>query len=122
MPEMSNFSLKGNGVTKVDVAFANNATVSDAVDLGNRKLLSLQFPADFDGTSITFQVSHDGTNYGVLDAGTGSALTYTIAASGTIRSLSLPTTQFSGWRYFKVVSGTSQSPATTVTAGVENIS
>jgi len=96
----------------------DSQTVSEAIDCGGLSLAGIVIPAGLTGTAFTFQVSIDGTTYQQLyydDA----AVTEVVAASKSV-SLKSPTA-FWPWRYVKVVSGSSQSGAITMTAVLRSI-
>lgn len=83
---------------------ANGQSLSDAIDLGGLRLVSIVMPSAWTAANLTFQVSHDGTTYNNLyDAG-GSEVTTTAAAS---RYIYLDPAFWSGIRFLKVRSGTS---------------
>jgi hypothetical protein len=92
------------------LTIANGQTVSDAFDARGLSIFGLVVPAEFDGTTITFQASADGTNFFALYTDAGTQVSITVAAS---RALDLPAA-LEPWPYWKVVAGTSQTGATSI--------
>ena len=91
---------------------AISATVSDAIDLGGASLNAIVTPLALTGTTMTFQGSHDGTTYNAIYDTAGAAVTVTVAAS---RFIPLAPSDFSGVRYIKVVSGSAEAAARSIT-------
>jgi hypothetical protein len=90
---------------------ANGQTKSAAVPTYGYVVLGAVFPAELDGTAVTFEVSIDGTTFFPLYDSTGGAqVSMTVAAS---RAFDLPTA-LASWPYLKFVIGTSQTGATTI--------
>lgn len=73
-------------------------------------LFGLVVPAEFDGTAIQFQVSHDGGTYYPLYDITNTAVQMTVAPS---RAYDLPG-ELSAWRYLRIVCVTAQTTTNTV--------
>ena len=98
----------------VTVTLALSGTTTSAAALGGRRLLGLRLPANFDGTAITFTEcdTSDGTFLPVYAAGGASAYSITV---GTSRYVPVDPAVFYGIAYVKLVSGTAQDPATTIT-------
>jgi len=87
------------------VTIANGASLSDAVDLGGRKLVAIDMPASWTAASLTFQASVDGTTFDDLyDGATERSLT--VAAS---RYLAFNIADWVSVRFLKVRSGTAAS-------------
>lgn len=80
-------------------------TTSAAIDTAGLRNAGLYSPAEFDGTTITFQVSHDASTYQALYDILNTQVSMTIAAS---RNYDLPG-ELMAWRYWKIVCGTSQT-------------
>lgn len=80
-------------------------TASAAIDTAGLRNAGLYSPAAFDGTTITFQVSHDASTYQALYDILNTQVSMTIAAS---RNYDLPG-ELMAWRYWKIVCGTSQT-------------
>jgi hypothetical protein len=100
-------------VAFTDVTIASSGTISTAANLGDGVLTMLLMPATFTGTAVTFQVaeSADGT-YRALTDSAGAAVSVTVAAS---KAVALNPTTFLGVRHIKVVSGSAEGGARTVT-------
>lgn len=91
---------------------AISTQLSDAIDLGASSLNAIQMPAAFTGTTMTFEGSFDGTTYAAVYDGAGVQVTATVAAS---RFIVLTPGDFSGVRYLKIKSGSSETAARSVT-------
>lgn len=89
---------------------ANGASLSGAVDMGGKTLLSLEMPSGWTAANISFDVSNDNSSY-VACYLEGTEYTFPTGAS---RGHSLNPAAFAGWRYVKVRSGIS---GTTVAQG-----
>jgi hypothetical protein len=101
-----------NGQT-ISTTIAGGATESAALELLGQIPTHLHIPSGFEGTTITFKASPDGTNYYVVyewDDSDASALPMTVAAG---RTYQLPTALW-GLRYLKIVAGTEQTGAITL--------
>lgn len=98
-----------------NITIPNGATVSGLVDidLSYHLLSGITFPAEFDGTAVTFKASAspDGTFYDVYNTA-GTLLTVTTAAS---RHVLLEPQTFAGAQFLKLVCGTAQTGATVLT-------
>lgn len=84
------------------VTITGGQTVSAASqDIGEFAVVALLLPAAFTGTSVSFQVSADGSTFGVLTRPDGATYSVPVAAS-----LAIPVHGglFQPWRYVKVVS------------------
>jgi hypothetical protein len=69
-------------------------------------------PAAFTGTTLTFQVSADGSTYQALYDSTGAnQVSMAVAAS---RSYDLPA-ELASWPYWKIVSGSAEGDARSLT-------
>jgi hypothetical protein len=93
----------------VRVILATSTTISEACALGGSAIFGLVVPSTFDGTTITFQVSHDGTTYQALYDEFNVAVSMTVAAS---RSYNLPSA-LAPWSYLKLVCGSAQTTTDT---------
>lgn len=89
---------------------ADGASLSSAVTLQNRPLLSIAVPSGWDDADMTFQVSFDGITYYELIDEAGAAVSVDAAASKVIRTTNLD--QWAGYEYLKIRSGTFASPVT----------
>jgi hypothetical protein len=89
------------------VTIAAGNSLSNGVDLDGVNLVAIVMPTAWDGTSITFQASHNGTDWFNLHDAAGNAITVTVAAS---RYIQLDWQRFLGIRYLRIRSGTAASP------------
>lgn len=94
---------------------ANGETTSEEVDLKGAQLSGLIVPAEFNGTTITFQAaSESGGTFYTIQNGAAEAAAYTITTTASrfvpIDNLAI----FAGVRHLKVVCGTAQTGATTI--------
>ncbi len=100
-----NLSLTGT------VTIASSGTVSTAITIeGGRTVLALRTPATLNGTEFKFQASTDGDNFFALYNGS-TEYAVTVAAS---RYIALNTEVMAGVRFLKVVSGSSEAAARTI--------
>lgn len=84
------------------LTIAASASVSDAFAADEFAAYGLVMPAAFTGTTITFQVSHDGVTYQALNKNTSDvAESVTVTAA---KSYPLPAS-LEAWPFFKIVSG-----------------
>jgi hypothetical protein len=93
---------------------ANGATVSDEMDLtSGRSLVAIQTPAALTGTALTFTAcsTSGGTFVPVYDT-SGNAVSVTVSTS---RYIPLTPASFVGIRYLKVVSGSAEAAARSIT-------
>lgn len=90
-----------------EATVADSGTVSTAVDIGGYRYVGVVVPAGFEGTTITFQVSADGTTYVPLEVAAGTAVSFTTNASS---GFSLGD-EIRPWAYMKLVCGTAQTGA-----------
>lgn len=83
---------------------------SKAVALSGNTLCGFITPSDLTGTAITFEMAEkiDGTYVPVKDSG-GSAISFTVAASGYYGFKQDQIAAFIGVRFVKVVSGSSEA-------------
>jgi hypothetical protein len=91
---------------------ATSGTTSTAVPTGRSAIFGVVLPAEFDGTTLEFQVSADGVTYQTLYDSTGDTK---VAMTGLLasRSYDLPTA-LAAWPYMKFVAST-QTGATVLT-------
>lgn len=93
---------------RVPWVIANGTSLSAAVDtgsVGNSRIIGIEMPSAWTAASMTFQVSHDGTNYFNLqtDAAEASAV---VAASQIIGLRGDLGSVLGRFRWVKVRSGT----------------
>lgn len=94
-------------------AIANGATTSGAVSLEGVTILGIIMPATFTGTALTFQVCDtSGGTYVALYDSTNAAVSVTV---GTSRAYYLDPAIFAAWRFVKVVSGSTEGGARSIT-------
>ena len=89
------------------VTIASAGTVSGAVQADEFAAFGLMMPAAFTGTTLTFQVSGDGTTYQALYDRYNVAVSMTVAVN---RHYDLPT-ELASWHSFKLVSGSAEGAA-----------
>lgn len=94
-------------------SISNAGTVSTAVNTGGAVLVGIQMPAAFTGTALTFQAATgpSATYQQVVDS-SGSAISYTVAAG---KYVAVDPTKFHGVQYLKVVSGSAEGGARSLT-------
>lgn len=84
---------------------SSGQTESTAVPLYGCNMVALIMPASFTGTTVTFKGSNDGTNYVPLYNASGTQLS---ASVGTSRAVCFTASDFAGWKYIKIISGSSE--------------
>lgn len=87
---------------------ANAASLSDAVYLHGEVLVGIRMPAVWDAANLTFQVSMDDVTYLNANTPAGAEHVVTVAAAST--HIHVDPTDFAGYRWIKVRSGTSGTP------------
>ena len=104
------------GNTKIleskDLTIASSGTTSDALDIQGNVLTAMIVPI-MTGTTLTFSVSFDGTTYYNYYDQYGVQPSVTI--SSTARYIELDEEDFVGAQFIKVVSGSVEAAARTVT-------
>lgn len=108
MPAAGSISDPHDGTLTTTIL--SGTSLSPAVDLGGMTLGVIEVPASFEGASLTFQVSADGTTFFNLFKSDGTEYSVTVAAS---RAYELPIADFADIRYIKIRSGTSGAPTNT---------
>jgi len=91
----------------VSATISSGGNLSGAIDLNGLSLVAIIMPSAFDGTTLTFQASHNGTNWFELHDAAGNAITVTVGAN---RYIQLDWQRFLGIRYIRIRSGTASSP------------
>jgi len=110
----------GRGMDYHTDTIANGAATSSGVDLLSMTLNGLLLPA-MTSTSITFEVSVDGSNYYTLHDSDKTALTVT--CDGTARAFYLEPVKFAGFRFVRAVAASNEAAQRTLTfIGVQAIS
>lgn len=87
------------------VTIADSASLSDAADLGSKRLVGVLLAASTEGSVVTFQVSVDGVNYFDLYSAAGE---YSIAFTDPC-ALIVSAVDFLAFPYVKIRTGTSGS-------------
>ena len=100
----------------VIATIANNASVSDHVNLEGSVLVGIRMPAVWDAANLTFQVSMDDVTY--LDAYSGAGAEHVITAAASVHIWVDPSS-FAGYRWLIVRSGTTGTPVDQTT-GVDD--
>lgn len=92
---------------------ANGATTSGAVDLKNKTLVGIEFPAALTGTSVSFTVArHGSTTFLPLYTSAGTRVSVTFTASSHIGLLA---SDFAGCEQVKIVSSASEGAERSIT-------
>lgn len=93
-------------------------TVSSACDMRIGKLRGFVLPKDFTGTAITFQVSIDGTNYGLLYDDSNTAVSVTVSAGTSVyKAYAFKADDYhclKDWPYVKLVSNAAEGAERTI--------
>lgn len=95
---------------RIAVNIANGATQSDAVKFHEHASGNFAIPAAFTGVAITFEISHDGTNWTPLYTAANALVSITVAPS---RAYPLPA-ELAGCQLFRLVSGSAEAAARVV--------
>lgn len=105
-------------VYAVDTVIANGQTISGAIDLSGTTLAGIHLPAAFTGTSLSFLAARtfDGTYQGVYRQ--GADLSVTVAAG---KYVPLNPSDFAGLQFIKIVSGSTEAAARTLTLAVRPV-
>jgi hypothetical protein len=105
-------SLIKRDQARVTVSIAASGTTSDPVSADGYALFGAVLPSTFDGTTLEFTVSADGSTYQTLYASDGATkVAMTSLAQG--RSYDLPTA-LAAWPYFRLVADTQTTSATDI--------
>lgn len=83
------------------VEIESGNTKSDAINTQNKTLKGFITPSTLTGTTVTFEVSLDGTNFYALDD-----VSISVAAN---KAYALEADKFAGWHKIKIVSGSSEA-------------
>lgn len=93
---------------------ASSGTVSSALDLKENTLVGLLMPSAFTGTTLTFQAATSaGGTYREVVGTDGNAISFTVAAA---KYVVIQPAVLAGVRFLKIVSGSAEGAARTVTA------
>lgn len=110
---MATNSYFDTNVQVLSVTIANGATTSSAVPLGDMLPVAITFPATLTNTSFTLQGSTDGgTTYANIYLSTGTAYGVTVTASA---SIPLTPIDFSGFSHVRMIGGSNEGGARTIT-------
>ena len=95
------------------VTIASSGTTSQAVDVGEWLIAGIVTPAALTGIAMTFTGAlTEGGTYRPLRDSSGTAISVTVAAS---RHILVEPQTFAGARWLKLVSGTAEGAARTIT-------
>ncbi len=100
------------GTVNAIITIATSTTISNGVFMQGGIAGAILMPAALTGTALSFQVSIDDTVYTALYDTTGSAVSYTVAAS---RIIPLNKEVFASFPYLKIVSGSAEGANRTFT-------
>ena len=101
--------MEPSGLLRALIDISESTTVSTVIDLEGKLLVGIVFPAAFEGTTLTFQVSHDNVTYQALYDDGGTAVSVTTAASRSVGMTAAKAEALAPWRYVKLVAGTAQT-------------
>ena len=98
-------------LTGTNVTIASSGTTSTAIQLqSNRVPMAIVLPAAFTGTAVTFQASYDDATYTqVYDEATAYSINV-----GVSRHIALKRQAMEGVKYFKIVSGSTETASRTI--------
>lgn len=100
-------------------SIVSGQTVSAAIPVNGLALVGIQLPAAFTSTTLTFQISLDGTTYQpVYVTTTGTALSYTVAQAHYVAIDPVP---FYGARFIKLVSGSAEGATRTLALALKGL-
>lgn len=92
------------------VVITSGTTSTSTGDVGGNSIVGLLVPVSIASTALTFTVSVDGTNYFPLKNSGKTA--YTLTTDSTATAYYFDPTIFYGYRYAKVISGSSETAQT----------
>jgi hypothetical protein len=99
-------------------AIASGQTVSGAIDLKGLSLVGVHLPASFTGTTLTFQAAETlAGSFGAVYKD-GADLSVAVAAG---KYVVLNPADFAGVRFLKVVSGSAEGAARTLTLAIRPV-
>jgi len=102
------------------VTIADGASLSDALDVLGWEVVSIEQPANCEGTAFTMQGSLDGVNY--VDIQTDSAEWSAVKSATAVQVIYLPQDKrLRGFSKIKVRTGTSSAPTTQTGAAILKI-
>lgn len=104
-----------NTISSENHTISSGGTKTDEIKVYGCSLGAFELPASFDGTSISFEGSLDGTNYAPIYDSQGIAVTVpTVAVS---RVYAVDPTVFHAFNFIKIVSGSTESANRTIKCG-----
>jgi hypothetical protein len=105
-------------VYTIDTVIANGQATSGTIDLSGTTLAGIHLPASFTGSSLSFLAARtfDGTYQGVYRQ--GADVSVTVAAG---KYIPLNPADFAGLQFIKIVSGSTEVAARTLTLAVRPI-
>lgn len=99
--------------------FTSNGNQSDAISIDNSTLVGLFIPEEFNGGSLTFQTSLDGSEYFPVEDGVGNAVTVVVGDSPCYVPVDFA--DFLGIRYLKVTMNTNSNADFSITPAIRNV-
>lgn len=87
------------------VTIPNGNTDSNAIDVKGATMVAIITPSVLTGTTFTFQVSEDGTNFNTLYSATGNIITVNV---GTERFIALSPQDFAAVTHLQLISSASE--------------
>lgn len=97
--------------TSFTATIASGQTISNMIDLGGNVLCGLSFPATLTGTSISFQVSNDGSTFKDYYNALGQLVSVIFVSN---KFIGLVPSDFAGFRFIKVVSQATEDGARSI--------
>ena len=94
--------------TAIVATIAQDASVSDPVNLQGAVLVGIRMPAVWDAANLTFQVSMDDVTY--LNAYNDAGAEHVVVVTAASTHIWVEPTDFAGYRWLKVRSGTAALP------------
>jgi hypothetical protein len=102
--------------TSVTIDVSASTTISTAFNKGQCNLIALSLPAEFTGTSISFQTCLTATGtYAALYYPSGLAVSATVAQGTNVTLSDEVMTALAPWQHIKIVSGTEELDDRTIT-------
>jgi hypothetical protein len=97
---------RSSNTVLIDISVDND--LSSVADIGGDTLVGLVLPSNYTTAAITFQVSTDNSTFVALYNQSGQV---TIAATEAVasRAVALDPTDWHGWRYIQIATGTAQT-------------
>lgn len=102
----------GASVSTPSATIAASATVSGQFYVGHGRLVSVEVPSGFTGTSISFEGSYDGSTFDPIYDYEGNLVSMTVAAGDLTPIGNTP--YFEGALWMKIVAASTQSSPVTL--------